>query len=71
MKKSEKRARGEARAAIHRADSIASGLKAQKRDREARQKRQKDAAVMANAEANKKRINGMKPAAPGYLAPGS
>lgn len=71
MKKSEKRARGEARAAIHRADSIESGLKAQKRDREARQKRQKDAAVMANSEANKKRINGMKAVPNGYLAPGS
>lgn len=66
--KKQKREAGEARAAIHRADSIASGLRAQKRDREARMKRQKDAAVMANSEHNKKAINGMKP---GYLAPGS
>jgi hypothetical protein len=70
MKKSEKRARGEARAAIHRADSIASGLKAQKRDREARLKRQKSVEQAEKAAKAKKAINGMKPET-GYLAPGS
>lgn len=36
--KKDKRAAGEARAAIHRADSIESGLKAQKGDQAARQR---------------------------------
>ena len=41
MRKSEKRARGGARQAIYRQESIDSGLRAQKRDREREERRQK------------------------------
>lgn len=51
--KKEKRAAGEIRAAIHRADSIESGLKAQKGDRDARQ-RQAEKAKLAAERAEKK-----------------
>lgn len=51
--KKEKRAAGEARAETHRANSIESGLQAQKGDREARQ-RQAMKAKLAADEAEKK-----------------
>lgn len=60
MRKSEKRARGEARQAIHRQASIDSGLKAQKRDREREERRQKKAQPERLVESAKKVTKAMQ-----------
>ena len=59
MRKSEKRARGEQRQAINRQASINSGLKAQARDRERRQKRAQEARLAESAKKVAKAMNGM------------
>lgn len=60
MRKSEKRARGEARQAIHRQESIDSGLRAQKRDRERKKRRQKKAQPERLVESAKKVTKAMQ-----------
>jgi len=62
MRKSEKRARGEARQAIHRQASIDSGLKAQKRDRERRQKKAQQERLVESAKEVTKAMQGLSEA---------
>lgn len=77
--KKEKRAAGEARAETHRANSIESGLQAQRGDREARQRQAMKAMLAADemekklkkakqALANRKKLQAM---ASGFLSTGS
>lgn len=60
MRKSEKRARGGARQAIYRQESIDSGLRAQKRDREREELRQKKAQPERLVESAKKVTKAMQ-----------
>ena len=60
MRKSEKRARGGARQAIYRQESIDSGLRAQKRDREREERRQKKAQPERLVESAKKVTKAMQ-----------
>ena len=60
MRKSEKRARGVARQAIYRQESIDSGLRAQKRDREREERRQKKAQQERLVESAKKVTKAMQ-----------
>ena len=62
MRKSEKRAIGEAKQAINRQASIDSGLRAQKRDRERRQKKAQQERLVESAKKVTKAMQGMSEA---------
>lgn len=62
MRKSEKRAIGEAKQAINRQASIDSGLRAQKRDRERRQKKAQERDLVESAKKAAKAMQGISEA---------